>query len=131
MPIRNEEAPIGIGLAKYRSQWGAASQNVTVYPIGCAMLDMDRSEEILDGEFVEADEPASVELVPVTQTVSWSSKKPVTSPDPRFLAHLIATADHVPQTRGLRRASPADAQSAYGAGQARRYGVGFRTRHTA
>lgn len=95
------------------------------------MLDMDRSEEILDGEFVEADEPASVELVPVTRTVSWSATKSMARPDPSFLTHLIATADHVPQTRSLRRASPADAQTAYGASQTRRYGIGFRTRHTA
>jgi hypothetical protein len=49
-------------------------------------------------------------------------------PDPTFVTHLIATADQAPQTRSLRRASLADAQTAYGASQARRYGVGFRTR---
>ena len=30
------------------------------------MLDIDRSDEILDGEFVNLDEPACAELVPVT-----------------------------------------------------------------
>jgi hypothetical protein len=94
------------------------------------MLDIDRSEEILDGEFVNADEPGCVELVPVTQTVHWSPKSAVPRPDPTFVAQLIATADQAPQTRSLRRASPADAQTAYGASQIRRYGVGFRTRQT-
>ena len=95
----------------------------------CAMLDIDRSEEILDGEFVNVDEPACVELVPVTQSVNWAPK-PAPRPDPSFLAQLIATADQAPQTRSLRRASLADAQSAYGASQIRRYSTGFRTRQT-
>lgn len=94
------------------------------------MLDIDRSEEILDGEFVNVDEPASVELVPVTQTVHWSPKSAMPRPDPTFVAQLIATADHAPQTCSLRRASLADAQSAYGASQIRRYSTGFRTRQT-
>jgi hypothetical protein len=93
------------------------------------MLDIDRSDEISDGEFVNLDEPACVELVPVTQSVRWSPK-PAPRPDPTFLAQLIATADQAPQTRGLRRASPADAQTAYGANQVRRCDTGFRTRQT-
>ena len=92
------------------------------------MLDIDRSEEILEGEFVNADEPACVELVPVTQSVHWSPKPALARPDPTFVTHLIATADQAPQTRSLRRASLADAQTAYGASQTRRYGTGFRTR---
>lgn len=94
------------------------------------MLDIDRSEEILDGEFVNVDEPACVELVPVTQTVHWSPKSAMPRPDPTFVAQLIATADHAPQTCSLRRASLADAQSAYGASLIRRYSTGFRTRQT-
>jgi hypothetical protein len=43
---------------------------------------------------------------------------------------LIATADQAPQTCRLRRASLADAQTAYGASQIRRPGTGFRTRQT-
>jgi hypothetical protein len=92
------------------------------------MLDADRSEDILDGEVLDADAPACVELVPVSQTVRWSQRPIITRPDPTFVAHLIATADQAPQTRSLRRASPADAQTAYGASQIRRYGTGFRTR---
>lgn len=34
-------------------------------------------------------------------------------PDAAFVAHLIATADHAPQTRLLRRAAPADAVTHY------------------
>jgi hypothetical protein len=94
------------------------------------MLDIDRSEEILDGEFVNADEPACVELVPVTQSVHWSPRPATPRPDPSFVAQLIATADQAPQTRSLRRASLADAQTAYGAGQIRPCGTGFRTRQT-
>jgi hypothetical protein len=41
---------------------------------------------------------------------------------------LIATADQAPQTCRLRRASLADAQTAYGASQTLRSGTGFRTR---
>ena len=92
------------------------------------MLDIDRSEDILDGEFVNADEPACVELVPVTRSVHWSPRPAMPRPDPSFVAQLIATADQAPQTRSLRRASLADAQSAYGASQIRRYSTGFRTR---
>lgn len=93
------------------------------------MLGTDRPEEILDGEFVNLDEPACVELVPVTQPVQWSPRRAIPRPDPTFLAQLIATADQAPQTRNLRRASLADAQTAYGASQIR-HSAGFRTRQT-
>ena len=92
------------------------------------MLGTDRSEDILNGEILGADEPICVELVPVTQTVQWSRKSATARPDPSFVTHLIATADQAPQTRSLRRGSIEDAKTAYGASQTRRYGVGFRTR---
>ena len=38
-----------------------------------------------------------------------------THPDARFLAHLIATAQRLPQTRERRRAEPQDAIAAYAA----------------
>jgi hypothetical protein len=41
---------------------------------------------------------------------------------------LIATAEHVPQTRSLRRATPADAQTAYSTNQHRLHGAGMRAR---
>jgi hypothetical protein len=99
------------------------------------MLDIDRSDEVLEGDVLMGDEPGcielmSVELVPLTQSVHWSPKRSMARPDPGFVTQLIATAAHAPQTRSLRRASLADAQTAYGASQGRRYGVGFRTRQT-
>jgi hypothetical protein len=94
------------------------------------MLGIDRSDEILDGEFVNLDEPVRAELVPVAQTVPWSSRR-APRPEPTFVTQLIATADQAPQTRSLRRASLADAQTAYGASQTRRGLPGFRTRQTA
>jgi hypothetical protein len=93
------------------------------------MLDTDRPDEILDGEFVNLDEPACTEVVPVTESVRWSPR-PAPRPDPTFVAQLIATADQAPQTRSLQRASLADAQTAYGASQSRRCGTGFWTRQT-
>jgi hypothetical protein len=41
---------------------------------------------------------------------------------------LIATAEQVPQTRSLRRATSADAQTAYRANRHRVPGAGIRTR---
>jgi hypothetical protein len=95
------------------------------------MLDVERSEQALDGEVLDADEPGCVELVPVIPCVRWMPKGPITRPDPGFVTQLIATAAEAPQTRTLRRGSPAEAQTAYCAGQIRRYGTGFRTRQVA
>ena len=92
------------------------------------MLDSERSEDILDGEILDADKPICVELVPVTQSVHWSPKQATARPDPTFVAHLIATADQAPQTRSLRRGSLADAQTAYGASVQERRSVARRTR---
>ena len=93
------------------------------------MLGIDRSDEILEGEFVDIDEPPGAALVPLTRSVRWSPTA-AARPDATFVAQLIATADQAPQTRSLRRASMADAQTAYGASQTRRRGTGFRTRQT-
>ena len=47
-----------------------------------------------------------------------------------FVTQLIAAAEQLPQTRNLRRATPADAQSAYRANQPHAHapGAGIRTR---
>jgi hypothetical protein len=95
------------------------------------MLEVDGSEQVLDGEVLDADEPGCVALVPVTQSVRWLPKGPIARPDPGFVTQLIATADQAPQTRSLRRGSAADAQTAYRASQSRRTSTGFRTRQTA
>jgi hypothetical protein len=92
------------------------------------MLGTQRSEEIRNGEVLDADGSACVALVPVTQTVQWSRKSATAQPDPSFVAQLIATADQAPQTRSLRRGSIEDAQTAYGARQQERRSVARRTR---
>ena len=92
------------------------------------MLGTERSEEILDGEVLDADVPACVELVPVIQTVQLSPKPVLARPDPVFVTHLIAMADQAPQTRSLRRGSLEDAQTAYGAHMQERRSVVRRTR---
>lgn len=92
------------------------------------MPDVERSEQALDGEVLDADEPGCVELVLVTPTVRWMPKGPIARPDPGFITQLIATAAQAPQTRSLRRGSLADAQTAYGANRSPRNSTGFRTR---
>jgi hypothetical protein len=67
-------------------------------------------------------------LVPVTPSVQWRPKLPLPRPDPTFVTHLIASAEQVPQARRLRRATSADARSAYEPRRNQHPGVGFRTR---
>jgi hypothetical protein len=76
--------------------------------------------------------PPCVALVPVVTAAKWSqiSSSQLSLSNSTFVAHLIATAEHVPQTRGLRRATPADAQSAYSTNQHRLQGAGIRARTT-
>jgi hypothetical protein len=92
------------------------------------MLDNDRSEQVLEGEVLDGAATTSVDLVPLTASVRWLPKRPLNRPDPGFVTQLIATAEQAPQTRSLRRGSPADAQIAYGPHPRPR--VGFRTRQT-
>jgi hypothetical protein len=88
----------------------------------------DQSEQTESAEVADA-EPACVALVPVTPPLHWTSAGPCLSrPDPCFVTQLIATAEQVPQTRTLRRATPADAQTAYTASQHPTLGAGARTR---
>ena len=65
-----------------------------------------------EGFLAEA-KPACVALVPVAPTVRRSQVPDQQLSRADFVTHLIATAEHDPQTRSLRRATPADAQSAY------------------
>jgi hypothetical protein len=76
-----------------------------------------------------ADAPtACVELVPITPSLQWANSS-LPRPDPCFVTQLIATAEQAPQTRSLRRATPADAQFAYTAGKYRIRVASVRTRH--
>ena len=80
-------------------------------------------------ETEEADTPACVDLVPLTPADRRARIAcQVTRPDPSFVAQLIATAAHLPQTRNLRRAAPSDAHSAYTAQHRPPPAVGCRTR---
>jgi hypothetical protein len=79
----------------------------------------------------EATPPASTELVPLAANLRWLPKMPLIRPDPGFVTQLIATAEQAPQTRFLRRATPADAKIAYGAARAPRSSAGYRTRQVA
>jgi len=84
-------------------------------------------QAIEDGVFEDVEPPCAA-LVPVAPSVQWSAKLPLPRPDPTFVTHLIASAEQVPQTRRLRRATSADAQSAYEPRRNQHPGVGFRTR---
>jgi hypothetical protein len=97
------------------------------------MLTIDRTDITAD---LAADDagagPAGVALVsmarPQQQRGPASSR--MSRPDPIFVAHLIATAEQVPQTRRLRRAAPQEALSAYAAHLHPTQQAGRQTRHT-
>ena len=80
------------------------------------MVSNDRPDEAVKDGVTADRQPACVALVPVVPTVHWS-RVPEQSSRSRadFVTQLIATAEHLPQTRSLRRATPADANAAYGA----------------
>ena len=83
------------------------------------MPDDDQPEPIEDGGLPIEARSACVALVPVVQSAPWSRipSRELPRPNSTFLTHLIATAEQVPQTRSLRRATPFDAQIAYNANQ--------------
>jgi hypothetical protein len=96
------------------------------------MLNTGRPEETMnDGVFADA-EPACVALVPHVACAQWSQvpNQLLCRSDSTFVTHLIATAEHLPQTRSLRRATPLDARTAYSAQQQQVPGVGSQTRRT-
>jgi hypothetical protein len=74
--------------------------------------------------------PPCVALVRMVTAAKWSqiSSSQLSLSNSTFVAHLIATAEHVPQTRSLRRATPAEAQSAYSTNQHRLHSAGMRAR---
>ncbi len=78
------------------------------------MINEDRADE------VPTTEAATTALVPLVPFIERRARRRWYrwAPDPIFVTHLMAQAQQVPQTRALRRASPADAQSAYRTGQA-------------
>jgi hypothetical protein len=93
------------------------------------MLSSGRPEQTDDGALSEP-QPACVALVPMAPSAPWSQapSRPLSRPSSIFVTHLIATAEQAPQTRSLRRATAADAQTAYGASQSPVGHCGLRTR---
>lgn len=62
---------------------------------------------------LSAEHPVTVRaLVPVEPAKQASLLRPA-RPEASFIAHLLATADHAPQARALRRTSPAAARATY------------------
>jgi hypothetical protein len=94
------------------------------------MLSSGRPQQALDDGALPDAAPASVALVPTVAAAqrSQASIRPLSRPSSIFVTHLIATAEQAPQTRSLRRATPADAQTAYQANQRPVADAGFRTR---
>jgi hypothetical protein len=94
------------------------------------MSDTGRPGQTADDGGPADAKPACVALVPIVTAAKWSqiSVSQLSLSNSTFIAHLIATAEHVPQTRSLRRATPADAQSAYSTNQHRLHGTGMRAR---
>lgn len=94
-----------------------------------AMSGIGRPDETADDGVLADAKPPCVTLVPMVQSARWSRAPiPLPRPDPIFVAHLIATAEQAPQTRSLRRGTPADAQTAYSANRHSTLGAGIRTR---
>ena len=58
-------------------------------------------------------DPPSMALVPIVQAAHWTQHPFLSRTNSYFVTQLIATAEHVPQTCSLRRATTADAQAAY------------------
>ena len=95
------------------------------------MLSTNLSEQAIEDGVVVDEKHACVALVPVASVAQWSPRpSPRSLPSSIFVTQLIATAEHDSQTRGLRRATAADAQTAYRANQKPVYGLGNRTRQT-
>src|SRR5713226_5452714 len=94
------------------------------------MLSRDRPQQTLDDGALPDAAPASVALVPMVASAQRSQPliRPLSRPSSIFVTHLIATAEQAPQTRSLRRATAADAQTAYGASQSPVGHCGLRTR---
>jgi hypothetical protein len=88
------------------------------------MINEDRPNEVPTAK------PANTALVPLAPRIERRSRRRWYRfvPDPIFVAHLIAEAQRVPQARTSRRASPADAQSAYRTREMSAQGAGNLTR---
>ena len=78
------------------------SQNVTVQPGSCHPDAHDRTEPDLDESAASDAKPACTALVPLAFTERRARRRWYRwAPDPIFVTHLIAEAQHVPQAQGL------------------------------
>jgi hypothetical protein len=94
------------------------------------MLGTDQDEQTIEAGSAEEVRPACTALVPLAEPVRRSNALPRRSlPDPTFVTQLIATSEHYPQARSLRRASLNDALLAYRPVE-KMAGAGLRTRQT-
>lgn len=94
------------------------------------MLGTDLGEQIIEAGPADAASPACTALVPVAEPVRWSNRLPRRSlPDPNFVTQLIATSEHFPQARSLRRTDVTDALQAYRITPAA-FSTGLRTRQS-
>ena len=84
-------------------------------------------QEIEDGVFEDV-APPCVAVVPLAQELRLRSKLPLPRPNSSFVTQLIATAEQMPQTRMLRRATSEDALSAYSAHRRKPADAGRSTR---
>jgi hypothetical protein len=94
------------------------------------MTDSGRPGQTVDDGGVADARPACVALVPLAQPTEWTrtAHQAPSRPASTFVAQLLATAEHAPQTRALRRATEADAQTAYSARRPQAGAAGIRTR---
>ena len=93
------------------------------------MTDSGRPGQTVDDGVVADARPACVALVPLAQPTEWTTAhQPPSRPASTFVAQLLATAEHAPQTRALRRATEDDAQTAYSARRPQAGAAGIRTR---
>jgi hypothetical protein len=89
-------------------------------------MSVNGDQVVEDGDFEEI-APRCVALVSLAPSPQRLRTFSLLRPDPSFVAQLIATAEQLPQTRQLRRATPSDAMSAYCAGDRSAVGAGRQT----
>jgi len=95
-----------------------------------AMPNSNQSAQTADDGVLTDERPPCMALVPLVPDLRWSRVPDRMTSRADFVTQLIATAEHAPQTRSLRRATPADAQAAYRAQQRPTHAAGIRTRQT-
>ena len=94
------------------------------------MVSTSQSERAVEDDVVLDAKSDCVALVPVISSAQWShhASPQWSLPSSIFVTQLIATAEQEPQARGLRRATLADAQTAYSANKNPRQGAGTGSR---